>query len=115
MARICYLRFECCGRLGYRWLEESSPFLLLALRESLMFPSYQHAVGRKSAALLQRVCLLCGSGLGAGKMYKLLCASLFNDPVSFGAIDQVLVNCSQKKKYNGEVHKNTYLITLSCD
>lgn len=48
-------------------------------------------------------------------MYKLLCASLFNDPVSFGAIDQVLVNCSQKKKYNGEVHKNTYLITLACD
>lgn len=106
---------SCCYRWGYQWLEEGSLFLLLALRQLLMFPSHQHAVGRKAEAVLQQVSLLCGSGVRAGKMCKLVCTSCFNEPVSFGAIDQVPVNYSQKKKYRGEGHKNIYLISLSSD
>lgn len=131
MVRIRCLRFVFCGRsgyqwlekgsvflllqVGYQWLEEGSLFLLLALRQSLMFPSQQHAVGRKAEAVLQQVFLLRGSGVRAGKMCKLVCTSCFNDPVSFGAIDQVPVNYSQKKKYRGESHKNIYLVSLSSD
>lgn len=104
-----------CRRSGYQWLEGGSAFLLLALRQLLMSLSHWRAMGKKAEAVPQQVFLLCGPGVRAGKTCKLLCASCFNEPLSFGATDQVLVNYSQKKKYRGEGHKNIYLISLSPD
>lgn len=113
MARIRYLRSERCCRLRYQRPEEDSPFLLLALRLSLVFPSHQ--CGKKGRSCPTEVSLLCESGVRGGKTRKPVRGSRFKDPVSFGAIDQVLINHSQKKKYCGESHKNTYVVSLFPD
>lgn len=84
--------------MEFQWLEEGTPFLLLVLSQLLMFPSHQLAVGRKKLSSTSFLAVWGRSKSWEDILKAFSNASHFNEPISFGAIDQVLVNYSWKKK-----------------
>lgn len=98
--------YFCCCILGDQWLEEGTP-LLLVLRQLLVFPSYQLAVGRKK--LSSRSFL---AGVKAGKTGK---TKWFVPLISITPFPlELLTKCCLTTV--GKIsHKSIYLISLSPD